>query len=133
MKGAEPWHALDGLAEHLTQAQLHLARRLVGEGDREDFTGARAAHAENVGDTAGQHAGFAGAGARQHQHRSIQRFHGLTLLRIEPGKILRGRGRAGARGDAASGRLVVGHVVMGQSVRLGHCESSSAHDGTVGP
>ena len=120
MKGAEPRHAFDGLAEHLAEPQLHLARRLVGEGDGEDFAGAGAAHAEDVGDAAGQHAGLAGAGARQHQHRSVQRFHRLALFGIEAGEILRGRGRPGARGDATCRGLVVGDAVMGQLVRLGH-------------
>ena len=68
----------------------------------------------------GQHAGLAGAGAGQHQHRAVQRFHRLALLGIEPGEILRGRGRARARGNAASRGLVVGDAVMGQLVRLGH-------------
>ena len=37
MKGAEPRHALDGLADHGADALLHLARGLVGEGDGEDL------------------------------------------------------------------------------------------------
>ena len=75
---------------------------------------------EDMGDAAGQHARLAGAGAGQHQHRTIQRFHRLALLGIEAGEILRGRSRPGARGDAASRGLVVGNAVMGQLVRLGH-------------
>ena len=121
MEGAEPRHAFDGLAEHLAEPQLHLARGLVGEGDGEDFAGPGAALAEDVGDAAGQHAGLAGAGARQHQHRAVQRFHRLALLGIEAGEILRGRGRPRTRGNAAGRGLVVGDAVMGgQLVRLGH-------------
>jgi len=120
MKGPEPWHAFNGLAQHLAEPQLHLPRRLVGEGDRQDLPGTGAAQAEDVGDAAGQHAGLAGAGPGQHQHRSVQRFHRLALLGIEAGEILRGRGRTRTRGDAASRGLVVGHAVMGQLVRLGH-------------
>ena len=80
----------------------------------------RAALAQDMGDARGQHARLAGAGAGQHQHGSIQRLHRLALLGIEPGKILRRRGRTRARGDAASRGLVVGNAVMGQLARLGH-------------
>ena len=80
----------------------------------------RPALAQDVGDARGQHAGLAGAGAGQHQNRSVQRLHRLALLRIEPGEILRaGRGPR-TRGDAASRGLVLGDAVMGQFARLGH-------------
>ena len=106
MEGAEPRHALDHLADDLADAVLHLARRLVGEGDGEDFAGPGAAEAEDVGDAHGEHAGLAGAGAGQHQHRAVERLHRLALLRIEPGEIGRATARrgAGARGDAARRR-----------------------------
>ena len=45
MEGAEPRHALDDLPDHRADAQLHLARRLVGEGDGEDLRRARLAEA----------------------------------------------------------------------------------------
>ena len=120
MKRAKPRHAFDGLAEHLAEPQLHLARRLVGEGDRQDLAGAGAAHAENMGDATGQHARLAGAGPRQHQDRSVQRFHRLALLGIEACEILRGRSRPCARSNTASRRLVVGDALRGQLVRLSH-------------
>ena len=62
-----------------------------------------AAEAENMGDARGQHAGLAGAGAGQHQHRAVERLDRLALLGIEPGEIGRAAARrgAGARGDAA--------------------------------
>ena len=40
---AEPGHALDHAPDQLGHAALHLARRLVGEGDGEDLVGPRAA------------------------------------------------------------------------------------------
>ena len=112
MEGAEPRHALDHLADDLADAVLHLARRLVGEGDGEDFAGPGAAEAEDVGDAHGEHAGLAGAGAGQHQHRAVERLHRLALLRIEPGEIGRATARrgAGARGDAARRRAAGGSV-----------------------
>ena len=103
MEGAEPRHALDHLADDVADAVLHLARRLVGEGDGEDFARPGAAEAENMGDAHGEHAGLAGAGAGQHQHRAVERLHRLPLLGIEPGEIGRAAARrgAGARGNAA--------------------------------
>ena len=102
MEGAEPRHALDHLADDLADAVLHLARRLVGEGDGEDLAGPGAAEAEDVGDPHGEHAGLAGAGAGQHQHRAVERLHRLALLRVEPGEIGRAAAcsGAGARGNA---------------------------------
>ena len=109
VEGAEPRHALHGLAEHLAEPQLHLARGLVGEGHRQDFLRARPALAQDVGDPRGQHAGLAGAGAGQHQNRSVQRLDRFALFRIEPVADIAGRPRpaharrcrqplAGARG-----------------------------------
>ena len=102
MEGADPRHALDRLADHLPDALFHFARRLVGEGDGENFRGPRAAEAEDMGDAGGEHPCLAGAGAGKHQHRPVERLHGFALLGIEPGKI-GGASRAGARRDAATG------------------------------
>ena len=123
MEGAEPRHAFDRLAQHLAEPELHLPRRLVGEGDGENFARAGAPLAQDMRDPAGQDTGLAGAGARQHQDRAIKRFHRFALLGIEPCEIGRCRGRPRACSNAAGGGLVVGHLMRGQSVRLGHCES----------
>ena len=69
---------------------------------------------------AGQDAGLAGAGARQHQDRTIERFDRLALLRIEACEIAGCGRRPGTRGNPTSRRLVVGNAVMGQLIRLGH-------------
>ncbi len=105
MERAEPRHALDHAADDLADAMLHLARRLVGEGDGENFARPGTAEAENVRDAHGEHTRLAGSGAGQHQHRPVQRFDREPLFRIEAGEIGRaasGRG-AGARGNAAGG------------------------------
>ena len=99
MEGAEPRHALDHVADDVADAVLHLARRLVGEGDGEDFARPGAADGEDVGDAHGEHAGLAGAGAGQHQHRAVERLDRQPLLGIEPGEIRRRR-RRGARARA---------------------------------
>ena len=44
----------------------------------------------------------------------------LMMLGIEAGEILRGRGCARPRGDAASRGLVLGDALIRQLVRLGH-------------
>ena len=124
VEGAEPGHALDDLADHLADALLHLARRLVGEGDGEDFARLRAAEVEDMGDAGGQHPGLAGSGAGQHQHRAVQRLHRLALLGVEIGEIGRGArapcARAAMPPAPAAGpwsRIVtlgLGHVDPGQ-------------------
>ena len=122
MEGAEPRHALDDLADHAADALLHLARRLVGEGDREDLGRARAAGRQDVGDARGEHARLAGAGAREHQHRTIQRHHRFALLRVEIVQVIRLRAvRHRARGNPA--RLRIGRqrvVIAREIVRLSH-------------
>ena len=102
MEGAKPRHAFDDVADDLADAGFHLARRLIGKGDREDFARSRAPGGENVGDAHREHAGLAGAGTGQHQHRPVERFDGKPLLRVQAGEIGR-RGSAGprTRGDTA--------------------------------
>ena len=98
---AEPRHAFDGAAHEMADALLHLARRLVGEGDGQNLGAPRTARAHDVGDAGGEHAGLAGAGPRQHEHRSVDRLDGGALLWVEIGHI-GGRGQPErARGNAA--------------------------------
>ena len=82
VEGAEP-EALDAVPEQQRDAQDHLARRLVGEGDREDLIRPRPAGHEHVGKARGEHAGLAGAGAREHQERPVACLDRRPLLRIE--------------------------------------------------
>ncbi len=103
VEGAEPRHAFHGLADHLADAQLHLPRRLVGEGHRQDFLRPGAAGGQDMRDARGQHARLAGAGAGQHQHRPLQRLHRLALLGVEAFEIWRGECRARTRADAIGG------------------------------
>ncbi len=105
VEGAEPRHAFDHAADDLADAVFHLARRLVGEGDGQNLAGPGVAGGEDVGDAHGEHAGLAGAGAGQHQHRTVESLDREPLFRIEPGQIGRRR-RSGprTRGNAASGR-----------------------------
>ncbi len=86
MKGAEP-HALGGAADHRFQPLAHLARRLVGEGDGEQFGRESAAGGDRKGEPGGQHAGLAGAGAGEHQHRPVDRLDGPALRVIEAAEV----------------------------------------------
>ena len=108
VKSAEPLHRLGALADQRLDALAHLARRLVGEGDRENFPCPREAEAQYMGDAGREHARLAGAGAGQHQHGSLERLDGGALLGIEHVEITRPpRQRAGLRGETAGGRVVI--------------------------
>ena len=80
VEGAEP-QALDAVPEQQRDALDHLARRLVGEGDREHLIRPRPAGREHVGKARGEHAGLAGAGAREHQQRAVVGRDRSPLLR----------------------------------------------------
>ena len=119
VEGAEPRHALDHAADDLLDAVLHLARRLVGEGDGEDLARPGAAGGEDVGDAHGEHARLAGAGAGEHQHRPVQALDREPLLRIEAGEIARPRRRRSRpRGNAARRRRRCCGRIAGLSQRV---------------
>jgi hypothetical protein len=80
-------------SKQLLDAMLHLARRLVGEGDGEDFARPGAAGGEDVGDARGELARLASAGAGEHQNRPIQALDRKPLFGIEAGEIARARRR----------------------------------------
>ena len=114
VKRAEPRHALGDRPGEQRHALLHLARRLVGEGDGEDLPGLGAAGGDDVGDARRQHARLAGAGAGQHQHGPVERLDRLALLRVQPVEIAdRAMLGAGTVGDAAGARRRIGQVFVG--------------------
>ena len=112
MEGAEPGHALHGAADQVADALLHLARRLVGEGDGQDLGAARAAGAHDVGNACREHARLAGAGAGQHQHGAVHSLDGGALLGVEIGHVGRGGDAERALGDRGLGRA--GHGGSGK-------------------
>ena len=108
VKRAKPGHALgDRPGEH-ADPLLHFPRRLIGEGHGENFMRAGAALGDDMRDFGGQHARLAGAGARQHEKRPVDRLDRRALLGVEPVEIAaRPRPRAG--GDPLRrGRMAVG-------------------------
>ena len=139
MEGAEPRHALDDLPDHRADAGLHLARGLVGEGDREDFGRPRLAETEDVGDARCQHARLAGSGARQHQHRAVERLDRLALFRIEAVQIRRRHIGARARRDPAgggrrsSGKLLTRNLCHQAALNIGFQQILCPENGIAPP
>ena len=134
MERAEPRHPLHRLADHRADALLHFARRAIGEGDGQNLRGPRAPGREHMRDPRRQHARLAGARAREHQHRPVERFHGLQLLGVEPFEIGRVAVRRlpRARGDAARlWRRRLERVDIFQ--RIGQNESFREQNGTAHP
>ena len=72
--------------QHLADARLHLARRLVGEGDGIDMTRRHLQFAHEVGDFGGNHASFTRASTGQNQKRSVSVGDGGALRGIEGGE-----------------------------------------------
>ena len=69
--------------QQLVHAVLHLARGLVGEGQRSDVVRLITTLVDEVGDLARDHAGLAAAGTSQHQQRTIEIAHGAVLAGVE--------------------------------------------------
>ena len=103
MEGAHPGHAVEGAGQRL-DSLAHLARGLVGEGDGEDLVSARFSRRDQMRDSRRQHARLADPGAREHQHRPVERLHRAALLRVQPGEVARFGQPARARGDAGPRR-----------------------------
>ena len=103
---AEPGHALGHIPDQPGDALLHLARRLVGEGDGEDLRGVGLARGDQMGNAGREHAGLASAGTGQYQDRPFGGFHRLALFGVEAVEIGRGlRHEAGTRTRRQSARL----------------------------
>ena len=83
MEGPHP-HLLGNLADVRLDARPHLARRLVGKGDREQAVRPDLAGGDQIGDPGGQHAGLAGARAGEDEERPLHVLDRLPLLGIEP-------------------------------------------------
>ncbi|OIQ65923.1 hypothetical protein GALL_525140 [mine drainage metagenome] len=112
VEGAQPAQALGLGADDVGDAFPHLLGRLVGEGDREQLPRLGPAGGENVGQTGGQHAGLAGAGAGQDQDRPLGRLDRRPLLGVQPLQIVR-TAHASEIADAGGGggieRVMRGH------------------------
>ncbi len=101
-------------AEEASDALAHLARRLVGERDREDVLRVDAVMLDEVRDARRQHARLAGSGAGEHQHWSFEMEYRVALRGIETGEPVSGHRRGhqckitsnvAPRGDGTSSKL----------------------------
>ena len=114
VEGAHPGQAIER-RHQFVNALLHLGGGLVGKGHSENLAAPGYALVENMGDAGGENAGLAGAGAGQNQQRPLGRQHGIALLGIETGEIVRlapvqltgNRARGGARQGSG-----VGHACL---------------------
>ena len=96
-------HVLGARADQRLNTFTHFGGSLVGECDGEDLAGGRAVGCEQVGDAVGEHAGLAGAGARDDEQGRAGVQHGFFLAFVEPG----GEG-GGVHGVEAVGAFAVG-------------------------
>ena len=71
MERADP-RAAGARAEDLLDPLAHLARGLVGEGDRDDAARRDAGLADEPGDAVGDDAGLSGAGPGEHEQRAAR-------------------------------------------------------------
>ena len=82
----------------------------------------------HVRDAGRQNAGLAGAGAGEHENRTVERLHRLALLGIERGEIGRPtrRSRARPRGNAAGLRRIFGFEGLAGIVGKSRARSGKA-------
>jgi hypothetical protein len=83
VEGADP-HRLGPRTDQGGHALLHLAGRLVGEGDGQDLPWLRAPGSQQVRDPVREDAGLAGAGAGHDQERTALVPDRLALRVVEP-------------------------------------------------
>ena len=79
--GAHP-HAV-GAVYHGGEALFHLVRGLIGEGDGEDRRRVYPLFFHQIGDARREHARFAAARTREHEHRPLGIGDGLDLFFVE--------------------------------------------------
>ncbi len=127
----QPRHAFDHAAYQFGDPCLHLARRPVGEGHREDLAGPGAALAQDVADSRRQDARFAGPRAGQHQEGAVEALDGVALFRIQRLQIVGGAPPHGALGQGQGCRLVrlaLALGVLGEGGRLGGGCANLGHE-----
>ena len=88
MERAHPGHALDDAGQE-ADALAHFARRLVGEGHRQNLVRPGAARSDEMGDARGQDAGLADPGSGEHEHRPVERFDRVALFFVQALEVTR--------------------------------------------
>ena len=108
------------VGHELIDSDLHLRRRLVGEGQREDLGGPCATRGDEPCDPPSDDLGLARAGPGQHKERSIAVGHRSTLLRIQAIEEHFEADRALVRDCDASRRDVGPHGDLLEGAGLAH-------------
>ena len=83
MEGAEPRHALHGIADDPPDPLLHFPRGFVGEGHSQNFRRPSAPRRDDMRQPRGQCRCLPGACACEHQHRAFGRQHCFLLRRVQ--------------------------------------------------
>ena len=106
MERAQP-QPLDRLLQDRADALAHLARRLVGERHRQHLAGERPVREQDMREPCRQHPRLPGPGAGEHQHGSIHRLDGASLLGVEAEEMVVRRHTSDI---AANARTGTGHL-----------------------
>lgn len=85
MEGGDAQTATLLAVQQLADPLLHLPRRLIGEGDGGDGVGRIATLLNEVGDLAGDDAGFAATGTGKDEEGAINGSNGFPLAWVEIG------------------------------------------------
>ena len=117
-------HRLGPAADERGDPLLHLARGLVGEGDRQDLAGLHVALGQQVGDAVGEHPGLARAGAGDDQQRAALVDDRRALLRVEP--VEQRRSTAWTRSCAGAGADLRGLTAPARRVLIDAADRSYA-------
>ena len=123
VEGAQP-PARGRLADQRLDPVAHFTGSLVGKSHGEQLLRPRRAGDQQVTDPGGQGAGLARAGAREHQHRSGEGLHRLTLGRVQPLQVS-GAGWRSGYSRPSGRRQAVLHQGAGQI--LGHGTNVEHH------
>ena len=89
MEGGNP-HTSGGGANQVDHPVAHFGGGLISEGDGKYLSRGDAPHAQQVGDTPGEHGGFPGASTRDNEQWGTGMLHGGALLRIQVGSKIIG-------------------------------------------
>ena len=126
VEGAEPRHPLDRSAGNGGDPVLHLARGLVGEGDRQDMAGPRLPSRDEMSESRRQRGRLAGACSGEDEDRPFRREHGLALRGVEALEI------GGLRAQRGRFRRVLRHLAGGRERRTDRQLSGRVAEGSNG-
>ena len=108
VEGGDP-HRTRHRTDQRFDAVLHLAGRLVGEGDGEDVGRMHTMRADEMGDAVREHARLARAGASHHEEWTVDVFGGVALGRVQSAEIDGSGSEGGVVGAGRHGETILGN------------------------